>query len=203
MKRENKAEIVAEIINLFNDGKITAEKRDALIASVGLPKEKVSKPTPDPKLYGVQFKRGAQYFFKGLEYVDMPESERPKYCYFAVFHRGKEDDLPKLIIEFYTNQKLKGIHKIEDGKYVLKRFMNFGDMKKSDVYESLYTLALLQRNYNAVQAGEKISGKGADLIGDNPMDVETDKVETVETVEQVEQPEEKPAEKPSKKSSKK
>lgn len=191
MKRENKAELVAQITNLFNDGLITAEKRDSMIASLGVAKEKVSKPVPDPEKYGVSFKKGSRYFFKGMEWIEMNESERPEYCYFAVHYRDKNDDLPKLVIDFYTTRKLFGIIKRENDQYVLKRLMSFNGMSYKDVLQRLYDLTLLQRNYNSIQAGESISGKGADLIGENPVNqvlskpVETSepKVEAVETSE--------------------
>ena len=169
MAKASKATLIAEYNNMFETGLISAEVRDQLIEKLGSVKVKTQRPAVDTSVYGEPINGSnparAATFIKGLEYVDMPESERPEYCQFQVYYRGKGDDLPKLVIDFYTTRRLSGIIKLIDGKYVLmQKMMTFAGLTKHDVSEKLYQLCLRQRNYDAQLAGEAISGKAEQFI---------------------------------------
>ena len=173
MAKQSKSELLAEYNNMFNAGLITAEARDQLVEKLGTVKVKVSRPPVDTSVYGEAIKGAnparAATFIKGLEYVDMAESERPQFCQFQVYYRGKGDDLPRLVIDFYTTQSLVGVIKLIDGDYVLMRHdVSFKGLSRDNVSEKLYQLCLHQRNYDSQQKGEVISGKAEPLIGDNP-----------------------------------
>lgn len=172
MAKASKATLIAEYNNMFETGLISAEVRDQLIEKLGSVKVKTQRPAVDTSVYGEPINGSnparAATFIKGLEYVDMPESERPEYCQFQVYYRGKGDDLPKLVIDFYTTRRLSGIIKLIDGKYVLmQKMMTFAGLTKHDVSEKLYQLCLRQRNYDAQLAGEAISGKAEQFISDD------------------------------------
>lgn len=179
MAKASKATLIAEYNNMFETGLISAEVRDQLIEKLGSVKVKTQRPAVDTSVYGEPINGSnparAATFIKGLEYVDMPESERPEYCQFQVYYRGKGDDLPKLVIDFYTTRRLSGIIKLIDGKYVLmQKMMTFADIanlepseRKHYVSEKLYQLCLRQRNYDAQLAGEAISGKAEQFISDD------------------------------------
>ncbi len=169
MAKASKATLIAEYNNMFETGLISAEVRDQLIEKLGSVKVKTQRPAVDTSVYGEPINGSnparAATFIKGLDYVDMPESERPEYCQFQVYYRGKGDDLPKLVIDFYTTRRLSGIIKLIDGKYVLmQKMMTFAGLTKHDVSEKLYQLCLRQRNYDAQLAGEAISGKAEQFI---------------------------------------
>lgn len=169
MAKASKATLIAEYNNMFETGLISAEVRDQLIEKLGSVKVKTQRPAVDTSVYGEPINGSnparAATFIKGLEYVDMPESDRPEYCQFQVYYRGKGDDLPKLVIDFYTTRRLSGIIKLIDGKYVLmQKMMTFAGLTKHDVSEKLYQLCLRQRNYDAQLAGEAISGKAEQFI---------------------------------------
>lgn len=172
MAKASKATLIAEYNNMFETGLISAEVRDQLIEKLGSVKVKTQRPAVDTSVYGEPINGSnparAATFIKGLDYVDMPESERPEYCQFQVYYRGKGDDLPKLVIDFYTTRRLSGIIKLIDGKYVLmQKMMTFAGLTKHDVSEKLYQLCLRQRNYDAQLAGEAISGKAEQFISDD------------------------------------
>lgn len=48
--------------------------------------------------------------YHGLELIDIPESERPYYCRFAVHAR----ETGHRLVEFWTNRNLKGRYSLND-----------------------------------------------------------------------------------------